>query len=318
VNGPSLPINDSPVLKLQDLASTSSTNIEDLLSKAKVISVKLGQNDISEWLEHELKGYPNDVELPDYRVVRGSKVVGWNPFHGWIPFQLMNLMEKDPDTYQILTTINFNNAISMIAEYAKSEKTLYCDLPEPATEFLQRASDCDFRLCWPVSPTLMTRMISHVRSKILDWSLLLESKGIYGEGLLFSPKEKEEAKSVTYNNIINNNGNGMTVLGNVESNNSVVGGTVSNVHQQNIITGDFSTLEHHLKEHGIDDTDIEELKQSVEQKPKLTSKEEVEKGFGAWIGKMTGKAFTGAIQIASAAAPALLTNYICHYYGIPV
>lgn len=87
-------MKDSPILKLQDMASSSSTNIEDLLSKAKMISVKLGLNDISEWIEHELTGYPNEVELPDYRVIKGSKVVGWNPFNGWIPFQLMNVMEK--------------------------------------------------------------------------------------------------------------------------------------------------------------------------------------------------------------------------------
>lgn len=224
---------------------------------------------------------------------------------------------KNPETYEILTTVHFNNAISMIAEYAKSETTLYCDLPEPSTEYLQKVSSCDFRMCWPINPTLMTRIISHVRSKILDWALLLENKGIYGEGLMFSPEEKKEAQSVTYNNTINNNGNGLTVLGNVDSTNSVVGGTVSNVQQQNI-TGDFSTLERQLKEHGIDEADIKELKDIVDQTPKPETKEDLEKGFGAWIGKMTGKAYTGAIKIAGSAAPVLLTNYICHHYGIPV
>lgn len=309
-------MKDSPILKLQEMAGSSSTNIEDLLSKAKMISVKLGLNDITEWLEHELTGYPNDAELPDYRIVNGSKVVGWNPFNGWIPFQLMNVMEQNPDIYEILTRIEFNNAISMIAEYSKSETTLYCDLPEPLTEFLQSVSNCNFRMCWPVNPTLMTRIISHVRAKILDWALLLESKGIYGEGLLFSPEEKKEAQNVTYNNTINNN-NGLAVIGDVKNDKGVVGGMVSNVQQQNI-TGDFSTLERQLRQHGLNDIDIQELKEVIDHTPILETKEDVEKGFGAWIGKITGKAISKTVDIAVAAAPTLLTNYLCHHYGIPV
>lgn len=96
-------------------------------------------------------------------------------------------------------------------------------------------------------------------------------------------------------------------------------GNAGDIYQQNSITvGDIASLERELKSHGIDDRDVAELKQLVGQSPKPVSKEEVEKGFGAWIGKMTGKAFTGALKIAGAAAPAVLTNALCFYYGIPV
>lgn len=308
-------MKDSPILKLQDMASSSSTNIEDLLSRAKMISVKLGLNDISEWLEHELTGYPNAIELPDYRIIRDAKVMGFNPYRGWIPCPLFNLMERHKGAYDAMTTINFNNPVSMIAEFAKSDKTLYCDLPEPCADFLREITGCDFRMSWPIVPSLMTKILSHVRGKVLDWALLLESKGIYGEGLLFSPEEKKEAQSVTYNTI--NNNNGLAVIGELKNDKSVVGGMVSNVQQQNI-TGDFSALERQLKEHGIDDADINELKDVIDQTPKPETKEEVEKGFGAWIGKMTIKALEGALKIAGSAAPALLTNAICHHYGIPV
>lgn len=309
-------MKDSPILKLQDMASSSSTNIEDLLSRAKMISVKLGLSDIAEWLDYELNGYPNNITLPKYRILKDHKVVGWNPYQGWIPFQLMNLFESDKKVYELLTTLKFNNPVSMLVEYSKREKTFYVDLPEPCTDFLQEMSGHDFQMCWPIHPTLIKRILSHIRDKILDWALLLENKGIYGEGLLFSPEEKKEAQSVAYNTI-NNTGNGITVIGDVKSDKSVIGGTVSDVQQQNI-TGDFSTLERQLKEHHIDDADINELKEVIDRTPKPETKEDVEKGFGAWIGKMTGKAFTGAIKIAGAAAPTLLTNYICHHYGIPV
>ena len=310
-------MKDSPVLKLQDMAGSSSTNIEDLLSRAKMISVKLGLKYISEWLEYELNGYPDNSLLPDYRILTETPIRAFNPYVGWIPYNLGKVNDQYQDIYDSLTTLNINNPVSMLAEYAKSESTLYSDLPAFMVDFLQKASNTTFRLCWSINPTQITKILSNIRSKILDWALQLESKGIYGKGLLFSLEEKNEAQSVTYHNTINNNGNGFTVLGDVNNDKSVVGGTVSNVQLQNI-TGDFSVLERQLKDHGIDDADIQELKQVVEQIPKPTSKEEIEKGFGAWIGKITGKAFTGAIKIAGAAAPALLTNYICHHYGIPV
>ncbi len=113
--------------------------------------------------------------------------------------------------------------------------------------------------------------------------------------------------------------NTVNINGNVTNSGAIGAGNSGDINQQNsLITGDFSALERQLKEHGIDDADINELKDVIDQTPKPETKEEVEKSFGAWIGKMTGKAFTGAIKIAGAAAPVLLTNYICHHYGIPV
>ena len=310
-------MQNSPVLKLQDMAGSSSSNIEDVLSRAKMVSVKLSLNDKTEWFNHELNGYPNFGSLPNYRILKNTPVKAFNPYAGYIPFNFGNLESENRVLFQTFTTLHIINPVSMLVEFAKNEKTLYSDLPESKALFLRDNSGCDFQLFWAINPTQITKILSNIRSLVLDWALLLESKGIYGEGLMFSPEEKKEAKNVTYNNTINNNGNGMTVIGDVDSTNSVVGGTVSHVQQQNI-KGDFSALERMLKEHGVDDSDINELKGVIDQTPKPETKEEVEKGFGAWIGKMTGKAFIGAIKIAGAAAPVLLTNYICHHYGIPV
>lgn len=117
---------------------------------------------------------------------------------------------------------------------------------------------------------------------------------------------------MTVNNINNFNGN-------VHNAGAIGAGNTGDIHQQNSITsGDFNSLARQLKEQGLDDADVKELEQLVKQTAKPTSKDEVEKGFGSWIGKITGKAFTGGLKIAGAAAPALLTNALCHYFNIPV
>ncbi|WP_233424022.1 abortive phage resistance protein [Enterobacter asburiae] len=294
------------------MASLSSTDIEELLSKAKMISVKLDLKDISDWLEYELNGYPSFKFLPEYRIIKDVRIRAFNPYAGWIPYQLGNITEDSRDIYEHLTTVHINNPVSMLSEYAKSENTLYSELPSELADYLQEISDCDFRMAWSINPTQIKKIISNVKSRILDWTLLLEKKGVLGEGLLFSKEEKMEALGMTVNNINNFHGD-------VNNAGAIGAGNAGNISQQNSISvGDIASLERELKSHGLDDNDVAELKQLVEQSPKPASKGEVEKGFGAWIGKMTGKAFTGALKVAGAAAPAVLTNAICCYFGIPV
>lgn len=305
-------MNNSPVLKLQEMASSNSTDIEDLLSRAKMISVKLDLQEISDWLEHELNGYPSFELLPEYRIIKNARIRAFNPYAGWIPYQLGNITEESRDIYEILTTVHISNPVSMLSEYAKRESTLYSELPAAQTEYLQEISDCDFSMAWAINPTQITKILSNVKSRILDWALLLEKKNVLGEGLLFSQEEKREVLGMTVNNINNFNGN-------VHNAGAIGAGNTGDIHQQNSITsGDFNSLVRQLKEHGLDDADVTELEQLVKQTDKPTSKDEVEKGFGSWIGKITGKAFTGGLKIAGAAAPALLTNALCHYFNIPV
>ncbi|HFT5240460.1 TPA: abortive phage resistance protein [Yersinia enterocolitica] len=303
---------NSPVLKLQDMASSSSTDIEELLSRARMMSVKLGLQDISEWLEYELNGYPSIDLLPDYRILKGLPIRAFNPYVGWIPFQLGNVNGEYREIYESLTTIHLNNSASMLVEYAKSDNTLYSDLPAYMADFLQKAVNCDFRIAWSINPTQITKILSNIRSRILDWALRLESKNILGEGLLFSQEEKKEAVGMTVNNINNFNAN-------VNNAGSIGAGNIGDINQQNTtITGDFNSLAQQLKEYGIDDKDIAELKLAVEESPKPTSSGNLGGRIGGWVGNMIGKAYSGTLKIAGSAAPALLTNAICHYYNIPV
>jgi len=58
---------NSPVLELQALARNRESDIIEVLLTAKMIAVKLGLKDLSEWMEYEIDGYPGDVDLPEYR-----------------------------------------------------------------------------------------------------------------------------------------------------------------------------------------------------------------------------------------------------------
>ena len=53
---------NSPVLELQALARNRESDIIEVLLTAKMIAVKLGLKDLSEWMEYEIDGYPGDAD----------------------------------------------------------------------------------------------------------------------------------------------------------------------------------------------------------------------------------------------------------------
>lgn len=305
-------MDNSPVLYLQEMASSSSTDISELLSRAKMISVKLGLKDISEWIEHELNGYPSIEDLPSYRILKNNPLKAFNPYIGWIPTQFGNLENTDPELYELCTTVNVNNPVSMLTEFSKKDGSLYSDVPSVLAEYLQRASGTSFRVAWCINPAQIINIFSSIKSIILDWALLLESKNILGEGLRFSSEEKQGAIGMTVNNINNFNGN-VSNLG------AIGAGNTGDVNQKNVVNiNDFSSLERQLKSYGIADEDIMHLKEIIDESPKPESSNNLGAQVGGWVGSMIGKAYSGSLKIAASAAPVLITNALCHYYGIPV
>ncbi|HHR6051918.1 TPA: abortive phage resistance protein [Providencia alcalifaciens] len=303
---------NSPVLKLQEMASSSTTDIAELLSRAKMISIKLGLQDISEWIEHELSGYPSNDVLPSYRILKNAPIQAFNPYVGWIPVQLSNNKRLYEEFYDSMTTLYIGNSISMLIEFSKGGSDLYSDLPNFMSTFLQNATHCKFRMAWYVNQAQITNILSSVRFKILDWALLLENKNILGEGLKFSPDEKKEALGMTINNT-------NIFHGNVNNGGTIGAGNTGDIHQKNtVIAGDFSSLEQQLKDYGIDDSDIADLRRIIDVSSKPVSKDNFGEKIGGWIGTIIGKAYSGGLKIAATAAPVLLTNALCHYYGIPV
>lgn len=295
-------MSTSKVLELQSLASDNKTDVVDVLFLAKMISLKLNLSDLTEWIQHELTGYPAGVELPDYRIAKG-KVRFWNRFAGW---QSPNYRLLTTEQIDYVQTFTLGESISAIRSLTGGGKELQLSMPAHIVAEMFHGNEKPSEVSWFFSSSIADLIVTTVRSKIIDWSYELESKGILGEGLLFTQREKDIAPmTINIKGTFNNNG--------------VLANQVGDVNQQYTFNaGDMGSLLSKLKGHGIDDADVQELKDVIEQSPAPKTKEEVEKGFGAWIGKMTGKAFTGAISIAGSTAPVVLANAICQYYGISV
>lgn len=193
---PSRAVRDSLVLELQRLAQDGSTDIRELLRRAKTVAVKLDLDDARIWIDHEIGGYTPPAEVPAYRVVP-TDLMTRNPYHGWnaVAWSGPSNLQEHFATYQVRVPI------SEIAETANDRRG------DPGFGVTQGEMDAlasgneDFRrypcVRW-VSRASLFGILEKVRAKILDWSLALEKKGVLGEGMTFGDREKRDAATVVF------------------------------------------------------------------------------------------------------------------------
>ena len=78
----------------QRAALDEDKGTSSLLRIAMTVARKLGLPEIDEFLKYELHGYPEDVGVPPYRVVRGTHLAR-NTLGREVPVMLENDEERD-------------------------------------------------------------------------------------------------------------------------------------------------------------------------------------------------------------------------------
>lgn len=194
-------MSDLPlVLQLQRDALNSSVRVSDLLRKAKVAAVKLGIEEMAEWVEQEFNGY--EKEVPPYRVLHGKPVL--IDAYG----ASSSLNGRDSAEYMRLSTRDIGCGIEKIVAFLENKCDLFCRFSQ---EFIADMHAIYGDNCYDggtvIGQEMLCSVISSVRNVILDWSLKLEAAGILGEGFTFTPKEKELAKEPSIQHITINGDN---------------------------------------------------------------------------------------------------------------
>jgi hypothetical protein len=249
----------SLVAKFQKDVLDSTKSVTDILRTAKVISAKLGLDDIEEWIGAELSGYPSDESVPDYRHAVGTLQV-YNPYRGWITVTGGSI------------EMPFGHSIAQIEEFSKQDRM---DFSPKANIPLDSSLGSSLVQRVVFSGIVFKGMIEAVRDRLLDWSLELEKRGITGKNMSFDEQEKQAAQNQIFN-IQNFTG----VLGNVS--------------HSNVNVYDFDSIHQELKQWKVPQSERNELENILdalksspaEEKPSL-----IEKGK-AWIVK--NQEFLGA------------------------
>jgi hypothetical protein len=300
----------SIVLQLQIMATEKAHDISDLLRTALLVATKLGLGEFKQWIELELNGYGIHAEVPDYRKARAELKLK-NPYHGLIPIYI-----SDSETTDALCNVELRDPIENLQSLATSltKESSYINVPlSYEQEAFLLESQGDRGQLPPVrklSPNKASMVIDAVRTRILTWSLELESQGILGNGIVFSKEEKEKATSTQSINIHNFQG----VLGNVSKSSLKQDLTMS------VGQGDIEDLIRKLSKQGVQKDDLADLREAVSLEPRIAPDGSLGQRISDWIGKMASKALSGAWPIGKSigvgTASKLLSEAIMSYYGL--
>lgn len=194
----------SPVLELQQLAIDSKSPVIDVLRKAYLVATKLKLQDASVWIQHEMQGYPVDVDVPAYR--KGTGRLHWmNP----VTKNLCPIIVNGHRGLEEIETWHNRESVTVIQSLADAkEKFIRRLLPQKVCQYIRdnlEGGRADF-----VEPFVLIASnafcspLEQARNKVLTWALELENRGVLGEGMTFSPDEKQ--KSMSASQIIHNYG----------------------------------------------------------------------------------------------------------------
>lgn len=189
--------NSSLVLELQKEAIKPNCIVSNLIRTAYLIAKKLNITDIIDWLNNELNGYSpeNKNIIPEYRIIhlhlKGKTINGW--VSATIPLDYIEI-EK---FYCFFSVAEIEKLI------ANDEEFCYIKLHPSYQTILCQLFNCETDYKGGFHKGTLITILEKIKTKILDWAIELESRGILGENLMFTEDEKHKA-----NTIINNHFHG--------------------------------------------------------------------------------------------------------------
>lgn len=295
----------SLILKLQRLAADSSTSVAELLRKSRVVATKLDLEEFNQFLQHELHGYPPEIDVPRYRIVRGD-IRAFNPYNGHhVPVRFGAAI-----TDKLSTTHNRQSVGQLEDVLRAGGDRIECPFSESTMESIREMlGPADREWLHPtrhLASTQVSGILDAVRNTVLDWSLQLEKEGILGDGHTFSDEERERASSSTHISI----GTFQGILGPVR------GSTVTQNLDLSVQEGDLDSLRRYLASLEVDSIDVDQLEAALHSDSKPESPHEFGTNVSGWIGSMVGKAASGAWNVGINVAGRVLSSAITSYYGI--
>ncbi len=183
----------SLVLELQKDIVNQSCDLVTALRKAHLIASKLNMAKFDTWIQNELNGYTlSNSDIPEYRNIQGILKFN-NPINGWIP-----VIIEDQKLENILTQRKLFQPVRELIELSKSDRNLCINLPGKTAHELCEMSGTpiDFEAALFITAESLSGIAEKVTNCLLEWTINLEAKGIFGENISFNQEEKNMARNI--------------------------------------------------------------------------------------------------------------------------
>lgn len=296
--------------EIQTAAVDGKSDLGMLLRKCKVLAARLDSELLENWLLWESNGYPEDVEVPDYRVWELQlKGHFFGPFGSGIqnaPIPLVCVPEEARKHYE---RYECRQSIASVEAALKTDSaTLQVSTGDLAVMLgtrVYQGQNC-VQVWAEFGAGHLVELLNSVRNRILDFSLAIgKVDPIAGEesgGPSNSPLKPSKITQIFKTTVY---GGSATLVGSA-SNSSLA---------FSVFVNDLNSLATTLRQHGLSSEDIQELQLALAADARPVAKDKFGPRVAAWVGKMVQKAADGSWQIGIVVAGELLSQAIAKYYG---
>lgn len=209
---------------LMDDLARESVSLTESLRKARLACFRLKLSDVGRWIDLELKGYEETVDLPTYRQKRGL-LQAYNPYHGWQP-----VLSHDKDFIDKLSSAPIGSSIGVLERQARDPgEFMEFALSAGQRTALSNLLEFQTNVRLAIPPTTPLEILEAVRNLLTDWCFELERSGVTGEGLVFQAEDERMAPKATERFVVNNYG--------------TIGNVVGNAHHSELNAGDLSAVQ---------------------------------------------------------------------------
>lgn len=200
-------------------------NIEDALNRLLVIAYEIDNEKLVEWVKHELNGYPDDANIPEYRECICANFI-YTGIKGNLkienaPLMLQNILEKD--SYEKIIKLNLTQGIT-----STPKQDVYKDCTYLA-DFVYENDRTNYISISQIIPRYTFENIrGQIKTILIEIMLKLEKE--YGNldslDIDTSSKTKEEIEAIN-----------TTVINYIFNDNSITIGNDNNIKNSDILTG---------------------------------------------------------------------------------
>ena len=165
---------------IKDLAR-NKIDLESALKQLKLLLIDLNKKELVNWVDYELQGYPDDVELPTYRLYSGSLKGTFLNYHTQCSNGPIPLKSDTPEVIKEYTEkVQFRESISSLKRLQSAEGRVQLSIPGNLLPSIQGCAAVSMTYlmsaCIEVSDITVTEIISTVENKILDIFIALEDE----------------------------------------------------------------------------------------------------------------------------------------------
>lgn len=302
--------------QIQEAITQEESDLGSILLKLRLLAARLNSDILGDWVRYESEGYPQNADVPQYRIVgvtyRGTFS---GPFGSGIqnaqipPYLIEQYASKSWTNYEV------RESIAAIGEMVKKSKIDGGSFGIDASNLILLLQSKIYEgyacndLAGTISPAAFYQIQQTVRSKILELTIELEKSVPGANYIAFDTTATNKFETEQVQQISQ-----QIIYGNVST--VVVGGANSNITVSVVTERDNSSFINYLIESGIPEKDATDLVNIMANEQPDSHNKPFGQKASDWIAANIKKAAEGTWNIGISIATKIITEAACKYYGL--